>query len=708
MPRASSLRSGFIAAVAFTNLLSCNTSVLAQGLSQPNRVTSCIATQPNVLTIVTSWHTPLPAPVIQYLPGPDDCTVLVADFNGLTWVGPPRVIHPENAPGILEVRVGQFENSPPVCRVSVTSKNPKLFKGVTFQNLTGELQVKWGGAVGASLPTTPVRRLVPVFTADEPNRDGPARRMMPVNVPQGVGEGAPRIVDAQPAANRLVPPSAPSFSGSPSFLPPVSYQPPPAAASSSAFDPTAQTTAAANKTAVAGNSETTTKNSDGDDLSGARPVKPGILHKLASKTEKLLNEKDPKSHDKLTTAEPATVVRDQQPATMKEQAGMPVPDGPGSAGAKTAATPPLAIYMSTDETSVVENLKIDLTAQRKLNYTSFRMHNPERYVIDFDQLPELASLGLPDSDSPLFYRLRSGTLPDKPNTERLVLDLPDDSVQIRDKYDDSLNTLSLMLYRKDSTASGATVNGAPARTSELPKDDKPTTVTVPLAAAKLPGGKVIVLDAGHGGSDPGAQRADVNEKDLTLAIVNKLKKLLEQQGCSVVMTRSDDTFVSLEDRVKITNQVMPDLFLSVHINAMESANDIAGIETYYQTDQSKALADAVHQDLVSGLGAQDRSTRKARFYVINHTQVPAILAEVGFISNKDERQKLNTADYQEKIAESLARGVNVYIASHETGSSHVAQGDSNKPATAEGTTVSSAKSLSSSFASQSVQSQKAF
>ncbi len=146
-----------------------------------------------------------------------------------------------------------------------------------------------------------------------------------------------------------------------------------------------------------------------------------------------------------------------------------------------------------------------------------------------------------------------------------------------------------------------------------------------------------------------------------MAIINKLKKVLEQKGARIVLTRSDDTFISLEERVRITNQVNPNLFLSVHINSLQSISDAHGIETYYQTDRSLPLAVRVHDSLVSGLGAPDRSVRKARFYVINHTPVPAILAEVGYITNKTERDRLISSEYQIKIANALARGVMLFL-----------------------------------------------
>ena len=227
--------------------------------------------------------------------------------------------------------------------------------------------------------------------------------------------------------------------------------------------------------------------------------------------------------------------------------------------------------------------------------------------------------------------------PDDDEKTRLVLDLIDDQVTIKERMGGDTDWFSVRLSRPIKEAS------------------------VDTTKLYIPPGTVVVLDAGHGGTDPGAQRGDVQEKEITMGIVSKLKRLLEERGAKVILTRADDTFVSLEDRVRITNSLNPTLFLSVHINAMESANDIHGIETYYQTEQSKSLADAVHERLVAGLDAPDRAIRKARFYVIKNTPVPAVLAEVGFISNKEERDKLISSDYQAKVGEALEQGVMLYL-----------------------------------------------
>jgi hypothetical protein len=143
---------------------------------------------------------------------------------------------------------------------------------------------------------------------------------------------------------------------------------------------------------------------------------------------------------------------------------------------------------------------------------------------------------------------------------------------------------------------------------------------------------------------------------------------------------------------------MPSAFVSVHINALESTSDIHGIETYFLTEQSKTLAETIHSNLVNLLAVPDRGIRKARFYVIHHTPVPAILAEVGFISNKDEREKLNSSDYQGKVADALAQGVMLYLGKGsltQTTTTHSALAVSDRKPAKKGTTTKGNKSVAS-------------
>jgi len=676
MLRTSKLLSGFFAAILISSIvLNCAAPGEAQTQLVTNQVTSCNADlNEDSLTLLTSSPFPIPPPTIRYLPGADDHTELVGDFAGLMWVGDPQILHPPaNAdPAIEEVRIGQLQDDPPVCRIEIAAKNPVLFKLVSFKTSTGKLVVKWSNDLAAAEAIEAQERAA--------QREHRTRQLVPL---YGTRSFAPprRIVQApQP----LTPPPAAAFAGT-GAIPPatVSLTPHPAIATAGTRAPKPAPAASGKRSAAANKQPTkpakaTSSNQIADALPPAKNTNDDLEEPhqgkgLFGRLHRLFGADDRDSHDKLTSSEPEQHQASQAPSSIKVQPPrtqslamghandvnikfMPPPPmatqgaaaAPGTNAVSVAppakpAVAPLKLNVTSDESSVIENLKIELAAQHKLTYRCFRMHDPERYVIDFDSLPELTKLDLPESDSPLFYRFRTGQLPDHPNISRLVLDLPDEQVMIKDIYDPQRNALSLLLFQQ--------------------VDQKADTAwsIPPLGELKIPGTKTIVLDAGHGGSDPGAQRGDVQEKDLTLGITEKLKQVLEASGAHVIMTRSDDTFVSLEDRVKTTNQLMPDLFLSVHINALESVSDIHGIETYYQTDQSKQLADAIHQSLVSTLTAPDRSVRKARFYVINHTTVPAVLAEVGFISNKDERQKLASTDYQQQVAQALAQGVMLYL-----------------------------------------------
>ncbi|MBX9692401.1 MAG: N-acetylmuramoyl-L-alanine amidase, partial [Cyanobacteria bacterium] len=274
-----------------------------------------------------------------------------------------------------------------------------------------------------------------------------------------------------------------------------------------------------------------------------------------------------------------------------------------------------------------------------LRWKSFRLHNPERFVVDFNNLSSLQNAQVVQPSGVGFLsRLRVAAFDQK--TGRMVFDLAGEHLAVREETRARSDVISFIIEHAEEN---------PLR--ELTRQDN----------VAPPPGSVVVLDAGHGGSDPGAQRGSVKEKELTLAIVQQLDKILRERGIHTILTRSSDTSVSLAERVDVTNQARPNAFLSVHINAMESTNDIHGIETYYQTPVSQSLAENIHEALVGDLKAPDRAIRKARFYVVNRTTVPAVLAEVGFISNKDERERLTSAEYQKQIATALARGLTAYL-----------------------------------------------
>jgi N-acetylmuramoyl-L-alanine amidase len=223
--------------------------------------------------------------------------------------------------------------------------------------------------------------------------------------------------------------------------------------------------------------------------------------------------------------------------------------------------------------------------------------------------------------------------------------------------------------------------------------------------------KSIVLDPGHGGNDPGAigRRIHLKEKNLTLQLARKLKFILESAGIKVTMTRDSDIFIPLPRRSEIANRSKADLFVSVHINASRSRM-MRGFECYYLSnatdDNARALeafensslkideeasaqhsrpldktlwdmtltenrlesselagsiCDCVDESLVIG----NRGIRTARFYVLKHTNSPAVLVECGYISNKYEELKMKEPEFLDRMAESVARGILKYKKEYE-------------------------------------------
>lgn len=174
------------------------------------------------------------------------------------------------------------------------------------------------------------------------------------------------------------------------------------------------------------------------------------------------------------------------------------------------------------------------------------------------------------------------------------------------------------------------------------------------------GKKVVVIDAGHGGADYGAIRSGINEKDINLDIAKKLQSLLESKGVIVHMTREKDETLSLEERTTFSATKSPDIFVSIHVNSSVKP-DINGIETHYFHQESLELAQILHSSMVSGITAKDRGLFKSRFYVINHTDVPAVLLEVGFISNEEERADLVSEDRKQQSSKAIAEGILKYL-----------------------------------------------
>ncbi len=182
-----------------------------------------------------------------------------------------------------------------------------------------------------------------------------------------------------------------------------------------------------------------------------------------------------------------------------------------------------------------------------------------------------------------------------------------------------------------------------------------------IVLPKASGGKrCVVIDAGHGGSDYGAIRAGINEKDINLDVAKKVQALLLAKGFTVYMSRPTDDFVSLQDRTNFSADKSPDIFVSIHVNSSVKP-EISGLETHYYHQESLELAQTVHSSLVSYVHSKDRGLFKSKFYVINHTSVPAILVEIGFISNAEERAELVSEKRKQDTAKAISEGILKYL-----------------------------------------------
>ena len=195
--------------------------------------------------------------------------------------------------------------------------------------------------------------------------------------------------------------------------------------------------------------------------------------------------------------------------------------------------------------------------------------------------------------------------------------------------------------------------------------------------------KVIFLDPGHGGKDPGAQYLGLKEKDLTLQVSQQLKTKLESLGYTVIMSRSTDVFVDfVTERSKMSNETNADMFISIHFNAtghgLDSGED--GIQTYmYQPTgnipsvinkkwhdnptrlkYSYKLGSYIHQSVLATTQAKDAGLLSKSFAVLRETNKPAVLLELGYMDDSKESQKIRTKEYQQKLVDGIAQGIQQY------------------------------------------------
>lgn len=332
--------------------------------------------------------------------------------------------------------------------------------------------------------------------------------------------------------------------------------------------------------------------------------------------------------------------------------------------------------------------RVVIQLTREVAYQTGMISAPARLYIDIDDVWIQESLRNPryETESEALKRVRGGQ--NKLDRARIVLELDASDRPYRTFHLKEPFRIVTDIYR-----SAPPDTGGAAQASSSGFDLRPV--------------KRIAIDPGHGGKDPGAVgKGGLREKDVTLRVSKELERILDSQGFDAFLTRGDDQYVTLEGRTQIANQKRADLFISVHANASENRRS-HGVETYlldtrydkqtarvaarengttvdqlnelqhilaslrlgYNERFASRLADHVQDELVGSLQNRHRGTKNlgvkhGPFLVLFMADMPAILVELGFVSNRSEAQRLRSSGFAAAAARGIARGISAYREEH--------------------------------------------
>ena len=201
------------------------------------------------------------------------------------------------------------------------------------------------------------------------------------------------------------------------------------------------------------------------------------------------------------------------------------------------------------------------------------------------------------------------------------------------------------------------------------------TISLPNVAASINNlnllGKIIVLDAGHGGTDSGAKNGKIVEKELNLLLVKKLEKELISRGATVYLTREEDNDLSartserkrsdLYNRAKYINTIKPNMYISIHLNATTSSS-WKGLQVFYNknNEENKVIAETITNNLKNNINNIREVKEENKYYMYKYIKYPGVLIEAGFISNPDENYLLRQEEYQNKLIILIADAIEKY------------------------------------------------
>lgn len=367
---------------------------------------------------------------------------------------------------------------------------------------------------------------------------------------------------------------------------------------------------------------------------------------------------------------PAPIAATPQPGMALEPTATPL----AQAKVIKPATPPAIAATSTQPTALINAIELDevgnqlvIRADQPLRYTSRWERSQGVYRLEI-LAARISPQLRPPTTSPTHALQQLRIIQTGDNVVLLVR--PGTRVNLGQVNQVSQQVLVLPFARSPlaqrPTPPAPTTPLAPPRpvlAPSAPTTPPAPTWPTPATPAPTPQGKlVVIIDPGHGGPDPGAVGiGGLQEKGIVLDIGTQVASILQQYGVYALLTRADDRDLDLEPRVQMAEQVHASAFVSIHANSIDlSRPDISGLETYYY--QSGAdLAQTIHQNVLYGTGIQDRGVRTARFYVLRKTSMPSVLVEVGFVTGRDDAQKLSNSSYRTQMATAIARGILQYL-----------------------------------------------
>lgn len=323
----------------------------------------------------------------------------------------------------------------------------------------------------------------------------------------------------------------------------------------------------------------------------------------------------------------------------------------------------------------IRNQQLLIQADQPLNYSSGWDNETQSYSITFFSAALADGIALPQRQvgSPVIWtRVRR----EDPETFTLLIK-PATRIEIGQISQGSPQQLTLAFVgeglgsrtppTRNPVATVPTPNRSlpprtnPPRTNPNPFPF-PSTQVNPPSNNPIPNGRLaVIIDPGHGGSDPGAVGVGgLREKDVVFSISQQVAQILQQNGVQAVMTRLDDRTVELEPRVDMANRMNATLFVSIHANAATNAA-ASGIETYYYSSGAR-LAQYVQNSMMASFSQlPNRGVKQARFYVLRNTSMPSILVETGFVTNNYDAYMLGDPSQRSRMAQAIAQGILQYL-----------------------------------------------